>query len=131
MFITHGRGSDSGIPGCAADAGGKAWVSFDLPSDYDDEALHLHLQIARDSAFADIVIDWETRAGEDGVEGWYLFTGTEWEAFPTDGAGTPFYGARVAFFYADTRLPPGTARYARYRVWDGANYSDWQGCVQT
>lgn len=111
--------------------GGQKTFTFNLPSDPDNDALHFHLQISDDPTFATNLVDWDTRPAEDGVTGCEIYDGTQWIAYPSAGAGTPYYGQRVSFTTNSGSLVTGTRYYLRYRVHDGTTFSDWTGDCKT
>lgn len=111
--------------------GGKKTYTFTLPTDGDSDPLHFQIQISAVADFASTIIDWDTRPAEDGVTGCAIFNGTTWEAYPSGGAGAPYYGERVSFTTSSASLLGGTLYYIRYRVHDGTSFSDWTGDCKT
>ncbi|MCL2641049.1 MAG: hypothetical protein FWD53_09415 [Phycisphaerales bacterium] len=84
-----GGGSGGGFGGS-----GASLVTFAIPTDPDDSALHLHVECATDEDFTNIVKTVDTSTGND-LAAIKAFDGTRWLPFPVNGLGTPFYGFDV------------------------------------
>ena len=81
--------------------------------------------------FSTTLVNWDTRVGQSGVTGCYIFNGTYFVAYPVNGAGLVYYGQRVLFTFQSASVRRGTVYFVRYRVHDGTAWSDWQGDVKT
>ncbi len=99
-------------------------ISLEIPTDSDDHALHLQLELSANSDLSDPVESIDTSVSQGNVE---LFDGTEWIAFPATGAGTPYYGLRVAVTLVN--LTSGQRYYLRFRWFDGTDYTDWNSTI--
>ncbi len=99
-------------------------VMLKIPTDSDDDALHLQLELSENPDFSDPVESINTSVAQTNVE---LFDGAEWIAFPSAGAGTPYYGFRVGITLSNAAA--GQKYYLRYRWYDGTDYTDWTSVI--
>ena len=99
-------------------------VTLTIPTDPNDDALHLQLELSENADFSDPVETVDTSVAQTNVE---LFDGTEWIGFPSAGAGTPYYGFRVGITLSNAAA--GQKYYLRHRWYDGTDYTDWASVI--
>jgi len=111
----------------AADASQWFALTFSKPTDADNDPLHFRVEIDTDADFSSPIIDWDSRAAEDGVSGCFVFDGTEWVAYPSGGAGAAYDNETVAFTFQSASISRGTRYYYRIRFHDGTAWGDYTG----
>lgn len=129
--LVAGAGSGSGTYVEVANATQYFTIVFTIPDEPDDDAQHVHVQVDDNADFASPIVDWDTRATEDGTTGALYFSGTAWTAWPAGGVLAAFEGEAGSYSFQSASISRGTRYYIRYRFHDGTGFGDWTGDMAT
>ena len=102
-------------------------VEFPCPSDVEIDQLHFQLDISANADFSSPIVAWDTRVGQDGVAGWQVYTGTEFDNMPTSGILAGYYGQTIAYTFQSSSISRGTVYFVRYRAHDGTDFGFYTG----
>ncbi len=99
-------------------------VTLPIPTDPDDNALQVNLQISTNADYSTPIVDINSSTSQTGIE---VYDGTSWIAFPPTGVATPYYDSMIAINLSG--LSSNTRYYTRYRWFDGTSYTDWTASI--
>lgn len=102
---------------------GSAAISFTSPEDAEGDSIHIELQVSTTPDFSNLVIDKYTG---NSVDGWEVFTGTQFESFPSSGLSSTYQGNRVSYQVGSGVLKHSRMYYIRIRAYDGSAWSDYR-----
>ena len=86
-------------------------VMFRVPTMDDDSALHFTLEAYATTDFSgDSILTVNSATSQEGLK---ISNGAEWEDFPAEGIGTPYYDQQMAITF--TGLEAGVKYYLRYK----------------
>ena len=102
-------------------------IDFPCPSDVESDQLHFQLDLSANADFSSPIVAWDTRVGQDGVTGWQVYTGTEFNDMPTSGISAGYYGQAVVYTFQSSSISRGTVYFVRYRAHDGTDFGPYSG----